>query len=302
VYHTADATLWFFHAVDRYAHVTGDRSTVRQLLPVLEGIAQAHLRGTRFGIGVDPADGLLRQGAEGYQLTWMDAKMGDWVVTPRRGKAVEVNALWHNALCVLARRLGEERGADAAAPYAEAAARARDAFNRRFWYADGGHLYDVVDGPDGDSAEFRPNQLFAVSLPHPVLDASRWAAVVRACEERLVTPAGLRSLAPGSAGYRPQYAGDLRSRDGAYHQGTVWGWLIGPWVDAWRKVHPGDDAGARRWLDGLLDHLGEFGVGSIAEVFDAEAPFTARGCVAQAWSVAEVLRVYAATSGGERPA
>ena len=297
LYHTADATLWFFHAVDRYARVTGDRTTVRQLLPVLEGVARAHLAGTHYGIRVDPADGLLAQGAEGYQLTWMDAKMGDWVVTPRRGKAVEVNALWHNALCVLAHWVGEERDAEAAAPYAEAAARARDSFNRRFWHEAGQHLYDVVDGPDGDSAEFRPNQLLAISLPNPVLDRARWEAVVRACEERLVTPAGLRSLAPGSAGYRPRYAGDLRSRDGAYHQGTVWAWLIGPWVDAWRKVHPGDDAGARRWLGGLLDHLGDFGVGSVAEVFDAEAPFTPRGCVAQAWSVAEVLRVFAETAG-----
>ena len=297
VYHTADATLWFFHAVDRYARVTGDRTTVRQLLPVLEGVARAHLAGTHYGIRVDPADGLLAQGAEGYQLTWMDAKMGDWVVTPRRGKAVEVNALWHNALCVLAHWVGEERDAEAAAPYAEAAARARDSFNRRFWHEAGQHLYDVVDGPDGDSAEFRPNQLLAISLPNPVLDGARWEPVVRACEERLVTPAGLRSLAPGSAGYRPRYAGDLRSRDGAYHQGTVWAWLIGPWVDAWRKVHPGDDAGARRWLGGLLDHLGDFGVGSVAEVFDAEAPFTPRGCVAQAWSVAEVLRVFAETAG-----
>ena len=298
LYHTADATLWFFHAVDRYARVTGDRTTVRQLLPVLEGIAQAHIAGTHYGIRVDPADGLLAQGAEGYQLTWMDAKMGDWVVTPRRGKAVEINALWHNALCVLAHYLGDERGPEAAAPYADAAARARESFNRRFWYADGGYLYDVVDPLDGsgDSTEFRPNQLLAVSLPNAVLESERWAAVVDACERRLLTPVGLRSLAPGSPGYRPQYAGDLRSRDGAYHQGTVWGWLIGPFVDAWRRVHPGDDAGARRFLDGLLAHLGDFGVGSIAEVFDAEAPFTARGCVAQAWSVAETLRVYAETA------
>ena len=298
LYHTADATLWFFHAVDRYARVTGDRATVRQLLPVLEGVAEAHLAGTHYGIAVDPADGLLRQGAEGYQLTWMDAKMGDWIVTPRRGKAVEINALWHNALRVLAHWVDEERGAGSAARYAEAAARARTSFNARFWHEAGGYLLDVVDGPDGDSAEFRPNQLLAVSLPNPVLDEGRWAAVVSACEARLVTPAGLRSLAPGSAGYRPRYSGDLRSRDGAYHQGTVWGWLIGPFVDAWRRVHPGDEAGARRFLDGLLAHLGDFGVGSVAEVFDAEAPFTARGCVAQAWSVAEVLRVYAATAAG----
>ena len=300
LYHTADATLWFFHAVDRYARVTDDRTTVRQLLPVLEGIAQAHLAGTHYGIHVDPADGLLTQGAEGYQLTWMDAKMGDWVVTPRRGKAVEINALWHNALCVLSYWLGEEREASHAAPYADAAARARASFNARFWYDAGGYLYDVVDGPDGDSTEFRPNQLLSISLPNPVLDGARWGAVVDACEAKLVTPAGLRSLAPGSPASRPQYSGDLRSRDGAYHQGTVWAWLIGPFVAAWRKVHPGDDAGARHFLDGLLAHLGDFGVGSIAEVFDAEAPYTARGCIAQAWSVAETLRVYAETAPAVR--
>ncbi len=296
LYHTADATLWFFHAVDRYARVTGDRATVRQLLPVLQDIIAHHTAGTRFGIGVDPADGLLREGAEGYQLTWMDAKVDDWVVTPRRGKPVEINALWYNALSNVARWTAEERGADAAALYEDAADRVRDAFNARFWYAEGGYLYDVIDGPDGDTTEFRPNQVIAIALPNAVLDRTRWEAVMTACEAKLVTPYGLRSLAPGSPDYKAQYFGNLRARDAAYHQGTVWGWLIGPWVDAWRKLHPGDDAGARRWLDQLLDHLGEFGVGSIAEVFDAEAPYTPRGCIAQAWSVAELLRCVAETA------
>ncbi|HEY0777102.1 MAG TPA: amylo-alpha-1,6-glucosidase [Gemmatirosa sp.] len=297
LYHTADATLWFFHALDRYDRVTGDRATVRQLLPVLQDIVAHHIAGTRFGIGVDPTDGLLREGAEGYQLTWMDAKVDDWVVTPRRGKPVEINALWYNALANLTRWTREERGADAAALYEDAADRVRDAFNARFWYDAGGYLFDVLDGPDGDSTEFRPNQLFAIALPNPVLDRMRWAAVVGACEAKLLTPYGLRSLAPGSPDYKAQYFGNLRSRDAAYHQGTVWGWLIGPWVDAWRKLHPGDDAGARRYLDALLDHLSEFGVGSVAEVFDAEAPYTPRGCIAQAWSVAELLRCVAATAG-----
>ena len=296
LYHTADATLWFFHALDRYLQVTGDRTTLRQLLPTMLDVAQHHLRGTHYGIRVDPADGLLTQGAEGYQLTWMDAKMGDWVVTPRRGKAVELNALWHNALCLLARWTREEHEPGADAPWIAEAARVRASFNARFWHEQGGYLYDVVDGPAGDSAEFRPNQLLAVSLPCPVLDESRWASLVEAVEQRLVTPMGLRSLAPGSPDYRPQYSGDLRSRDGAYHQGTVWGWLIGPWIDAWLKVHPNDRAGARRWLHGLVGHLDDFGVGSVAEVFDAEAPFTARGCVAQAWSVAELLRCWAMTA------
>ncbi len=301
LYHTADATLWFFHALDRYDRITGDRATVRQLLPVLQDIVARHTAGTRFGIGVDPADGLLREGAEGFQLTWMDAKVDGWVVTPRRGKPVEINALWYNALANLARWTREARGPEAAALYEDAADRVRDAFNARFWYDAGGYLYDVVDGPDGDSTEFRPNQLFAISLPNPVLDRARWDAVVTACEIRLLTPYGLRSLAPGSPEYKAQYFGNLRARDAAYHQGTVWGWLIGPWVDAWRKLHPGDDAGARQYLDALLDHLGEFGVGSIAEVFDAEAPYTPRGCIAQAWSVAEVLRCVAAGDDAADP-
>jgi predicted glycogen debranching enzyme len=294
LYHTADATLWFFHALDRYHRVTGDDALLMRLLPVMEGIAEAHLRGTRFGIRVDPADGLLRQGAEGYQLTWMDAKCDGWVVTPRRGKAVEINALWFNALKVLSRWLTlADRGA-AADHWASHATQAQASFNRRFWFEQGGYLFDVVDGPDGNSSECRPNQIFAISLPNPVLDASRWNAVLQTVQQRLLTPVGLRSLAPGSPHYAPRYFGNLRERDSAYHQGTVWGWLIGPWVDAWRRCHPEDDAGARRWLEGLIGHLGEFGVGSVAEVFDAEAPYTARGCIAQAWSVAEVLRLLVA--------
>ena len=291
LYHTADATLWFFHAADRYVAATGDRWTLQLLLPTLKEIVAWHLRGTRFGIGIDPADGLLRQGEEGYQLTWMDAKVDDWVVTPRRGKAVELNALWYNALTLLSAWLYESRGEEATADTLAAhARRARESFNRRFWYEAGGHLYDVVDGPDGDDPACRPNQLFAVALPHPILDEPRWAAVVETARTRLLTPVGLRSLAPGHPDYKARYWGDLRTRDAAYHQGTVWGWLVGPWVDAWLRVHPDDHAGARRFLDGLLAHLDDFGVGSVAEVFDAEAPYTPRGCIAQAWSVAELLR------------
>ena len=295
LYHTADATLWFFHAVDRYVHATDDRYTLRRLYPVLRDIVAHHERGTRFGIGVDPADGLLRQGAEGYQLTWMDAKVDGWVVTPRRGKAVEINALWYNALCLLEGWTRELEGDAAATPLAARASRVRRAFNERFWHAERGYLLDVVDGPEGDSAEFRPNQLLAISLRHPVLDAERWAPVLQACHDRLLTPVGLRSLAPNSAEYKARYFGDLRTRDAAYHQGTVWAWLIGPWVDAWLRVHPDDRAGARRFLDGLVAHLDDFGVGSVAEIFDAEAPYTPRGCIAQAWSVAELLRCLLAT-------
>jgi predicted glycogen debranching enzyme len=306
LYHTADATLWFFHALHRYLQATNDRETLRLLLPKLLDIVDHHLKGTRFGIGIDPEDGLLRQGAEGYQLTWMDAKVDDWVVTPRRGKAVELNALWYNALRLLERWAREElvtNGEETAEGLARHAERCRDSFNRRFWYAEGGYLYDLVDGEvdgePGDDPACRPNQVFAISLDHPVLDPERWEPVVKVVTERLLTPVGLRSLAPGHPDYKPNYDGDLRSRDAAYHQGTVWGWLIGPYVDAWMRVHPGNPSGARKFLEGFIPHLGEACLGSISEVFDAEEPYTPRGCVAQAWSVAEVLRCWVKTAGPE---
>jgi predicted glycogen debranching enzyme len=300
LYHTADATLWFFHAIGRYLDATGDRETLRQLLPKLRDIVDHHVRGTRFGIGVDPADGLLRQGAAGYQLTWMDAKVGDWVVTPRRGKAVEINALWYNALRLLEGWLREVAGDETARPLADRADRVYRSFNERFWYAEGGYLYDVVDAEGGgNDASCRPNQVFAIALPHPVLEPARWDPVLSVVRKRLLTPVGLRSLAPGSPDYKAQYYGDLRSRDAAYHQGTVWSWLIGPFVDAWLKVHPEDRAAARRLLEGLTDHLSEACIGSVSEVFDAEPPFTPRGCVAQAWGVAEVLRCWAKTAPPE---
>jgi predicted glycogen debranching enzyme len=298
LYHTADATLWFFHAIARYLDATGDRETLRILLPRLRESVEWHVRGTRFGIQVDPVDGLLRQGAEGYQLTWMDAKVDDWVVTPRRGKAIEINALWYNALRLLEGWLREEQGEATARPVAERAARTRQSFNERFWYEQGGYLYDVVDGPKGNDTCCRPNQLLAIALPHAVLDPARWAAVVDLVQRRLLTPVGLRSLAPGEPDYKAQYYGDLRSRDAAYHQGTVWAWLIGPFIDAWLRVHPGEEAEARHFLDGFAEVLGEACVGTIAEIFDAQAPFTPRGCVAQAWSVAEVLRCWVKTAGG----
>jgi predicted glycogen debranching enzyme len=294
LYHTADATLWFFHAIHRYVQLTGDRATLRQLLPKLKSIVEHHVRGTRFGIGVDAADGLLRQGEEGYQLTWMDAKVDGWVVTPRRGKAVEINALWYNALCLLAGWLREE-GDEQAAELERQAERAHASFNARFWYAEGGHLYDVVDGEQGDDPACRPNQIFSISLDHPVLDRERWQPVFDVVRDRLMTPFGLRSLASGHRDYKAQYYGDLRSRDAAYHQGTVWGWLAGPFVDAWLKIDPEDKRGARTYLEGFASHLSEAGVGTMSEVFDAEAPYTPRGCIAQAWSVAEVLRTWLLT-------
>jgi predicted glycogen debranching enzyme len=291
LYHTADATLWFFHALDRYVTTTGDRLTLRNLLPVLRDIFDKHMHGTRFGIHVDPNDGLLSQGEDGYQLTWMDAKVEDWVVTPRRGKAVEINALFYNALCLLERWLREEDGELAAKPVREAAERLHASFNERFWFEKGGYLYDVIDAPDGaDDEALRPSQVLAIALPHPVLEKSRWEAVVAIVERELVTPVGLRSLARSHPDYKPRYYGDLRSRDAAYHQGTVWSWLVGPFVDAWIAVHPGKEHEALKFLEGFSAHLSEGCMGSISEIFDAEPPFHARGCVAQAWGVAEVLR------------
>ena len=289
LYHTADATLWFFHAIDRYLRASRDRRTLAQLLPALVEVIERHMAGTRFGIHVDPGDGLLHQGAEGYQLTWMDAKAGDWVVTPRRGKAVEINALWYNALRLMQRWLDEAGDPSGASRMEHAAERARDAFNRRFWNPDRGHLYDVVDGEHGDDPACRPNQLFAISLPHAVLAPMYWRPVLDTVERELVTPVGLRSLSPRHPEYKPTYRGDLLTRDAAYHQGTVWSWLIGPYVDALLRVR-GEDGGVRRVLDGLVAHLRENCIGFVSEVFDAEPPFTPGGCVAQAWGVAELLR------------
>ncbi|CAN5900649.1 amylo-alpha-1,6-glucosidase [soil metagenome] len=291
LYHTADATLWFFHAIDRYLHASHDARMLDELLPVLRTIIDAHVAGTRFGIGVDPADGLLRQGAPGYQLTWMDAKVGDWVVTPRRGKAVEINALWYNALSLMDAWHANIGDHASATKYRQLADRARASFDRRFWNPGTGHLFDVVDGEDGkDDPACRPNQVFAISLPHAVLDPSRWQSVLGVVERELLTPRGLRSLSPNHPDYKKTYRGDLLTRDAAYHQGTVWSWLIGPYIDARLRVFPDDRATARRALDGLVQDMNEFCIGTVGEVFDAEAPYTPGGCVAQAWGVAELLR------------
>ena len=255
-------------------------------------IIDHHLRGTRFGIGVDPQDGLLRQGAEGYQLTWMDAKVGDWVVTPRRGKAVEINALWYNALRLLEQWLREEKRRSRA-PADCRACRAGARVVQPALLVRRGRL-SLRRGRRKTAATIRrcrPNQILAISLRHPGAGRSDVeAGARRRCSSKLLTPVGLRSLAPGHPDYKPKYYGDLRSRDAAYHQGTVWAWLIGPFIDAWLKVHPDDRRRRARLLDGFVPHLGEACIGSISEIFDAEAPFTPRGCIAQAWSVAEVLR------------
>ena len=299
LYHTADATLWFFHAIHRYLVTTGDSATLAALLPKLCDIIHRHLEGTRFGIHVDPKDGLLIQGAEGYALTWMDAKCDGWVVTPRRGKAVETNALWYNALRLLegwTRESGDDAAAGVLAAHAD---QCRRSFNQRFWSPEAGYLHDVVESADlagADDRACRPNQLLAISLPHPVLDESRWAAVVETARARLLTLVGLRSLSPDHPDFKPSYHGDLRTRDAAYHQGAVWAWLIGPFIDAWLKVHPDDRVGARRFLDGFVPHLDEACIGTIGEIFDPIDPYRPRGCVAQAWSVAEVLRCWVHTA------
>ncbi len=293
LYHTADATMWFFHAVDRYLEHTRDEELLRDFYPTMAKIIEHHQKGTRHNIRVDPADGLLSQGEEGYQLTWMDAKVDGWVVTPRRGKPVEINALWFNALRLMvewSERLGKD-----AAPYAAMAEKAHANFNRRFWNPAEACLFDVVDGEEGkNDPAVRPNQVFAISLKYPVLRRDKWEPVLAKVHQELLTPVGLRSLAPGHPDYKPKYDGDLRARDAAYHQGTVWGWLIGHYVDATLKVNS-DKGAARALLKGLEDHLEHAGVGQISEIFDATEPYRPRGCIAQAWSVAEALRVFLKT-------
>ncbi|HVF15910.1 MAG TPA: amylo-alpha-1,6-glucosidase [Steroidobacteraceae bacterium] len=292
LYHTADATLWYFHAISRYVETTGDRSIIAQLFPVLQSIIEHHLKGTHYNIHVDPADGLVTAAAEGYQLTWMDAKVDGWVVTPRRGKPVEIQALWYNALKLMSGWAAELR--QPAAAYEEAAERARDTFNRRYWNEERGCLFDVLDGPEGNDASLRPNQVFAISLGHPILEQRRWSSVIDVVLNNLVTPYGVRTLGADHPDYKPHYRGNLRERDAAYHQGTVWPWLIGHFIDAFLKVRP-DHVAARRLLQNFQGHLFEAGVGSISEIFDAEEPFRPGGCVAQAWSIAEVLRAWLKT-------
>ena len=296
LYHTADASLWFFHSLERYLHFTEDFTTLRLLLPKLWEIIDAHLQGTKFGIKVDPADGLLKQGAEGYQLTWMDAKVGDWVVTPRRGKAVEINALWYNALCCMASWMAVLEDEEQKQGFDRLSERVRASFQERFWCERAGYLYDVVDGESGDDISCRPNQIFAVSLPHPILDRERWAQILDVVTRELLTPVGLRSLSPRDPNYKSRYDGDLRARDAAYHQGSVWAWLIGPYIDAWMKVYPERPADARTFLEGFVQHLDQACIGSISEIFDGDPPHTPRGCIAQAWSVAEVLRCWVKTT------
>ncbi len=349
-YNTADAALWYLWAVHAYAEATGDAALVDDLLPALRQIVDAYAAGTRYGIGVDPADGLLRAGEPGLQLTWMDAKVGDWVVTPRIGKPVELNALWYNALRTLVAFL-VARHAPAAAGYAAQAERARASFLARFRPPAGAHLAaphapptqacapssaspppaahadpsaepaapsdrpnpsardapsaepatppgrsylaDVVDGPDGDDWALRPNQIFAVSLPFPLLTGADAKPVVEAVGQALLTSYGLRSLSPADPAYRGRYAGGPLERDGAYHQGPVWAWLLGAYAEAHYRVY-GNRAAALALLQPIADHLRDAGLGTVSEIFEGDPPHRPCGCIAQAWSVAELLRVWRA--------
>lgn len=290
-YNTIDATLWYFEAVRAYFEATKDKRLLGDLFPVLQDIIHWHERGTRYQIHVDSEDGLLYGGEEGVQLTWMDAKVGDWVVTPRMGKPVEVNALWYHALRVVEAFAGLLN--EPASAYREAAERTQKGF-ARFWHEEIGYCYDVLDAPEGDDSCLRPNQLLAVSLKHSPLKYDQQKAIVDLCARRLYTPHGMRSLETSAPAFVPVYGGGPWERDGAYHQGTVWSWLMGPFVEAHFRVYK-NASQARSYLKPLLRHLSDHGLGSVSEIFDATAPFTPRGCFAQAWGVAEILRVWRLT-------
>lgn len=292
-YNTADASLWYVEAIWRYWHKTKDADLLQKLFPVLKDIIDWHLKGTRYGIKV-ARDGLLAAGQIGVQLTWMDAKVGDWVVTPRIGKPVEINALWFNALCIMS-GFAKELGHDGTS-YQQLAERCQSSF-QRFWHQ-AGYLYDVLDGPEGHDASFRPNQLFALSLEHSPLTKTQQKIVLDACSRQLLCSYGLHSLAAFELSYQAQYGGDPRKRDGSYHQGTVWSWLIGPFVAAHYRIYQ-DTQTARSFLEPFSEHVKEHGLGSISEIFDANAPFHARGAFAQAWGVAEVLRISALLNAAE---
>jgi len=286
-YGTIDATLWLFQALAAYLRASADWRFIADRLDAIEAIIDWHIRGTRHNIRMDASDGLLAGGEEGYALTWMDARVQDWVVTPRRGKPVEINALWYNALRLTADWC--ERAMRPAGGYRQMAAQARESAQQRFWYADGGYCYDVVDGPDGDDPSLRPNQVMALALAYPLFEGDRARATFEVVTSKLLTPYGLRTLSPDDARYQCVYQGDQRARDFAYHMGLVWPWLLGPYLDAHLRLG-GDRAAARRLVDPFLAHLSDAGLGSISEIFEPEPPYRPVGCIAQAWSVAEILR------------
>jgi predicted glycogen debranching enzyme len=288
-YNTMDATLWYFEAARQYFAATQDSATLKKLFPIFAKIVGAHVKGTRYNIHVDPLDGLLYGGGPGVQLTWMDAKVGDWVVTPRTGKPVEINALWINALesmVQFANVLGSSTDT-----YAGLLQKAKLSFGK-FWNAQRNCCFDVLDSPGvGNDSTMRPNQIFAVSLSASLLSAEQQKAVVDACASELLTPVGLRSLSPQEPNYTGVYSGGPRQRDAAYHQGTVWGWLLGPFALAHYRVYKDRNA-ARGFLEPLARSIDSYGLGTLAEIFDGDAPHHPRGCIAQAWTVGELLRAW----------
>jgi predicted glycogen debranching enzyme len=290
-YNTVDATLWFFEAVRLFVQYTGDYEFVRtSLYSVLQDIVNWHVKGTRYRIHVDE-DGLLYSGEPGVQLTWMDAKVGDWVVTPRHGKPVEIQALWYNALLVMEDLAGRFNEPNSRQEYGAMADKAQTSFNKLFWNEQAGCLYDVINGEIRDTS-IRPNQVIAISLTNTMVSKERAVSILGVIERELLTPRGLRTLSPSDQNYIGRYEGGPATRDGAYHQGTVWPWLMGAYITAYFKVF-GREAGRRfasLWLQDFQQHLHEACLGQVSEIFDGEAPHAPRGCVAQAWSVAELLR------------
>jgi predicted glycogen debranching enzyme len=291
-YNNVDATLWYFIAVNKYLEATGDRDFVlNELLPVLKDIIDWHYNGTRYNIHVTE-DGLLFAGEEGQQLTWMDARIGDWVVTPRMGKPVEVQALWYNALMIFAELLELNGQPDDAGMVNMSADKAKKAFGQQFWYVEGNYLYDNINEKGERIAEFRPNQLLAISLPFQLIEGDKAKVVLQHVTEHLYTPVGLKTLPKTDPNYIPVYGGDQYHRDSSYHEGTVWSWLLGPYIDAIVKVYGtmGLEQ-AQKVVNDFAYHLNEACIGSVSEIFDAEPPHHPRGCIAQAWGVAEILRV-----------
>jgi len=291
-YNNVDGTLWYFVAVYKYLQASNDKKFVlNEILPVLKEIIDWHFKGTRYNIHVDE-DGLLYAGETGQQLTWMDARIGTWVVTPRMGKPVEIQALWYNALKIFAALLQLNKEKSGAGIIELAATKAKESFDKLFWYAEGNYLYDVIDENGILNAELRPNQLFAISLPFTLLDRDKAKKVLQVVTEKLYTPVGLKSLPADDVHYIHQYGGDQWHRDSAYHEGTVWSWLLGAYVDAVMKVHGAKGKTiAQKIISEFKYHLNEGCIGSVSEIFDADAPHHPRGCIAQAWGVAEVLRV-----------
>jgi predicted glycogen debranching enzyme len=291
-YNTVDATLWYFIAIWKYYEYSKDETfLLKEMLPVLEEVIKWHKRGTRYHIHID-TDGLLFAGEHGVQLTWMDAKVGDWVVTPRQGKPVEINALWYNAIRIIIEIYKLKGDVEKVEEYEEMGNKIKNSFLEKFLNKQGGYLYDCINGSE-KSTDIRPNQLFAISLPFELLDLDTSKSILKIVEQKLLTPFGLRSLSETDKNYIETYGGDQLSRDGAYHQGTVWSWLLGPYITAKIKIE--GEEGRKKiksFLKAFEGHFLDAGIGSVSEIFDGSFPYKPNGCIAQAWGVAELLRAY----------